>query len=104
MNFEYSEKVQTLRQNTNAFMEQFVYPNEARRAAEIRANLERGRPYADYPLLDELKEAARARGLVSVREQIESFESVSDPLLNSLNPLPFSPLFLNLGGCWGVDQ
>jgi hypothetical protein len=42
--------------------------------------------------------------LVSVREQIESFESVSDPLLNSLNPLPFSPLFLNLGGCWGVDQ
>jgi acyl-CoA dehydrogenase len=63
MNFEYSEKVQTLRQNTNAFMEEFVYPNEARRAAEIRANLERGRPYADYPLLDELKEAARARGL-----------------------------------------
>ena len=42
--------------------------------------------------------------LVFVREQNESFESVSDPLLNSLNPLPFSPLFLNLGGCWGVDQ
>ena len=63
MNFEYSEKVQTLRQKTTAFMEEFVYPNEARRAAEIRANLERGRPYADYPLLDELKKAARAAGL-----------------------------------------
>jgi hypothetical protein len=72
MNFEYSEKVQTLRQNTNAFMEEFVYPNEARRAAEIRANLERGRPYADYPLLDELKEAARARLRESLSSQLRS--------------------------------
>ena len=33
------------------------------------------------------------RLLVSVREQIESFESVSAPLLKPLNPLPFYPLF-----------
>jgi hypothetical protein len=39
--------------------------------------------------------------LVSVREQIESFESVSDPLLNSLNPLPFSPPFPEFGGMLG---
>jgi tetrahydromethanopterin S-methyltransferase subunit B len=35
--------------------------------------------------------------LVSVQEQIESFESVSDPLLNSLNPLPFCPPLVDLG-------
>jgi hypothetical protein len=41
------------------------------------------------------------QSLVSVREQIESFESVSDPLLNSLNPLPFSPPFPEFGGMLG---
>jgi hypothetical protein len=46
-------------------------------------------------------EAALRDVLVSVREQIESFESVSDPLLNSLNPLPFSPPFPEFGGMLG---
>ena len=63
MDFEFSGKVQALRQKVTAFMETFVYPNEERRAAEIKANFERGRPYADYPLLEELKQAALAHGL-----------------------------------------
>jgi hypothetical protein len=29
---------------------------------------------------------------------------LATPLLNSLNPLPFSPSFLNLGKILGVDQ
>jgi acyl-CoA dehydrogenase len=59
MNFDYSPKVQALIERLNAFVEQHIYPNEARYAAEINAG-DRWQPIA---LIDELKAKARAAGL-----------------------------------------
>jgi acyl-CoA dehydrogenase len=59
MNFDYSPKVQALIERLETFVEQNIYPNEARYAAEI-AEGDRWQP---IPLIDELKEKARAAGL-----------------------------------------
>ena len=61
MEFAYSEKVEALRQRLVAFMDEHVYPNEPvfeRWLAEAR-----DRWSAPPPLLEELKEKARAQGL-----------------------------------------
>ena len=63
MQFEYSAKVQSLQSQLNAFMAEHIYPNEAVRAEQLAANLAQGRPYAPWPLLEELKTKARAAGL-----------------------------------------
>jgi acyl-CoA dehydrogenase len=59
MNFDYSPKVQALIERLNTFVEQHIYPNEARYAAEIND----GDRWQPIPLIDELKEKARAAGL-----------------------------------------
>jgi acyl-CoA dehydrogenase len=59
MNFDYSPKVQALIERLNAFVEEHIYPNEARYAAEINE----GDRWQPIPLIDELKEKARAAGL-----------------------------------------
>lgn len=63
MQFEYLAKVQSLQSQLNTFMAEHIYPNEAVRAQQLAANLERGSPYAPWPLLEELKTKARAAGL-----------------------------------------
>jgi acyl-CoA dehydrogenase len=63
MNFDHSPKVHALREKLLDFMDTHIYPNEERREDELRKNAERGRPYAPYPLLEELKSKARAQGL-----------------------------------------
>jgi acyl-CoA dehydrogenase len=59
MNFDYSPKVQALIERLETFVEQNIYPNEERYAAEIAA----GDRWQPIPLIDELKEKARAAGL-----------------------------------------
>ncbi|MCW7541389.1 acyl-CoA dehydrogenase family protein [Aquabacterium sp. A7-Y] len=63
MEFEYSPKVLALKAKLLAFMEEHIYPNEERREAELAENAKRGRAYAPYPLLEELKAKAREAGL-----------------------------------------
>ena len=46
MHFDFSPKVIELRQRLLTFMDQHVYPNEARHDAELAANARAGRPYA----------------------------------------------------------
>jgi acyl-CoA dehydrogenase len=58
MNFEHSSKVKDLQQRLNAFMDEHIYPNEARYYAEIAAN--RWQPVG---VIEELKPKARAAGL-----------------------------------------
>ena len=58
MNFEYSAKVQTMRERLVAFMGQHIYPNEAKFEEQVRE--QRWRP---APVLEELKPKARAAGL-----------------------------------------
>ncbi|HZB92634.1 MAG TPA: acyl-CoA dehydrogenase family protein [Stellaceae bacterium] len=59
MDFRYSDKVEVLRQRLLAFMDQHIYPNEARYAAEI-ASGDRWQPSS---VMEELKDKARSAGL-----------------------------------------
>ena len=63
MSFEMSAKTQALAARVTAFVEEFVYPNEARLYAEIEANRLRGDPWVPLQLMEELKNAARGREL-----------------------------------------
>jgi acyl-CoA dehydrogenase len=63
MDFEYSPKVQQLQASLKAFMEQHVYPNEARFHGEIEANRAAGNAWVPTRVMEELKEKARAAGL-----------------------------------------
>ncbi|HYM29937.1 MAG TPA: acyl-CoA dehydrogenase family protein [Candidatus Cybelea sp.] len=59
MEFEYSPKTKALQEKLNAFMDKYIYPNEARYKQEI-ATGDRWEPPA---LMEELKAKARAEGL-----------------------------------------
>jgi acyl-CoA dehydrogenase len=63
MSFEMSTKTQALAARVTAFVEEFVYPNEARLYAEIEANRLRGDPWVPLQLMEELKSEARGREL-----------------------------------------
>jgi len=63
MHFEYSEKVQAMRQRLLAFMDAHIYPNEARFAHEVAENRAKGNAWVPTRLIEELKPKARAEGL-----------------------------------------
>lgn len=60
MDFAYSEKVNTLRQQVSDFMERYVYPNQKTYHDQIAAS---GNPHHHAEIIDELKPKARAEGL-----------------------------------------
>jgi Acyl-CoA dehydrogenases len=59
MEFEYSDKVQALRQQVLQFMDEYIYPNERRFYDEINT----GDRWQPTRVVEELKEKARAAGL-----------------------------------------
>ena len=59
MEFEYSEKVNKLRERVEAFMAEHVYPNEE----DLFAQVSEGDRWQPVPLLEALKAKARAAGL-----------------------------------------
>jgi acyl-CoA dehydrogenase len=59
MDFAFSAKVEALREKVRGFMDDHIYPNEARYAAEIAAG-DRWQPSA---IMERLKDKARAAGL-----------------------------------------
>ncbi len=63
MNFDYTDKVKDMRERLLAFMDQHVYPNEARFFEEIAANRARGNPWVPTEIVEELKPRAREAGL-----------------------------------------
>jgi acyl-CoA dehydrogenase len=60
MDFDYSPRVRELREKLLAFMAEHVYPNEPALYAQID---EGGDRWTDLPLLEELKQTARDKGL-----------------------------------------
>jgi acyl-CoA dehydrogenase len=60
MNFDHSQKVLELRETLEAFMEEFVYPNEATFHEQLEASDDR---WSTPPIMEELKERARSAGL-----------------------------------------
>ena len=63
MDFAYTDKVQKLQAQVSAFMEQHIYPNEARFLAEIEDNRRKGNPWVPTRVIEDLKPVARAQGL-----------------------------------------
>lgn len=60
MDFAYTERVNTLRQRLNDFMDRYIYPNEATYKEQIEMS---GNPHHHAGIVDELKRKARAEGL-----------------------------------------
>lgn len=63
MDFEYSPKVRELQTRLNAFMDEHIYPNEAKFYGEIETNRANGNAWIPTVLIEQLKEKARAQGL-----------------------------------------
>ena len=60
MDFEYSAKTKDLMARVSAFMDEHIYPNEKRYLREIAEGPTRWKP---LPLIEELKQKAKAQGL-----------------------------------------
>ncbi|MBA3795229.1 MAG: acyl-CoA dehydrogenase family protein, partial [Rubrobacter sp.] len=60
MNFDHTEKVLELRERVEAFMDEFVYPNEKTFHEQVEASADR---WSTPPIMEELKERARSAGL-----------------------------------------
>ncbi len=63
MHFDHSEKVQDMGRRLLAFMDEHIYPNEARFFTEIANNRGRGNPWVPTQIVEALKPKARAAGL-----------------------------------------
>jgi acyl-CoA dehydrogenase len=63
MDFEFSPRCQSLRERLLAFMDEHIYPNEARYHAEVEANRQAGRMWKPTDLIESLKPKAREQGL-----------------------------------------
>ena len=60
MDFDYSPKTQALRESLLEFMDSHIYPAEPVWAEQVE---ESGDPYFHPPVMEELKQEARSRGL-----------------------------------------
>jgi acyl-CoA dehydrogenase len=63
MQFEYSDKVKTMQARLLAFMDEHIYPNEARFFKEIEDNRAKGNAWVPTKIVEELKPKAQAAGL-----------------------------------------
>jgi len=63
MDFEYTPKVKDMQARLLAFMDEHIYPNEARFFAEIAENRAKGNAWVPTQIVEELKPKALAAGL-----------------------------------------
>lgn len=63
MNFDYTPKVQALREKLLAFFDEHIYPNERAFIDEIAANRANGNAWVPTALIETLKDKAREAGL-----------------------------------------
>ena len=63
MEFDYSPKVKDMQARLLKFMDEYIYPNEARFFREIAENRAKGNPWVPTTIIEELKPKARAAGL-----------------------------------------
>ena len=63
MEFGYSARTRELQEAVGRFMDQHIYPNEARYWTEIEDNTQAGRRWTPLALIEDLKPKARAAGL-----------------------------------------
>jgi acyl-CoA dehydrogenase len=63
MDFAYSPRTQEMQAKLLRFMDDYIYPAEARYTAEIEANTKAGKRWTPLQTIEELKVKARAQGL-----------------------------------------
>jgi acyl-CoA dehydrogenase len=63
VNFQHSDKVKSLQKRLNAFMDEYVYPAEEVFEAQMDAAREAGNRWQPAPVIEELKEKAKAADL-----------------------------------------
>ena len=68
MDFDYSPKTKELQARLQAFMDQHIYPNEARYHEEIAENRAKGNAWVPLQLIEDLKPLARQAGLAAERD------------------------------------
>ena len=86
MDFEYSPRVKQLREKLMAFMDEHIYPNEARYHQEVEANRRAGDAFVPTKVIEELKPKARAAGLWNL------FLPKSERVPEGLSNLEYAPL------------
>jgi acyl-CoA dehydrogenase len=62
MQFEYSDKIKEMQQRLLAFMDEHIYPNEARFFQEIEENRAKGNAWIPTKIIEELKPIAQKAG------------------------------------------
>lgn len=93
MNFDYSSKTQKLQKRLADFMDEFVYPNEARYQEELNA----GERWQPIRLIEELKQKAKAKDLWNLflpeASGLTNLEYA--PLAELMGRVPWSPEVFN---------
>jgi len=96
MDFEYTPKVKQMQARLLAFMEEHIYPNEARYLQEIEANRAKGNAWVPSQVIEELKPKARAAGLWNL------FIPKSKRAPEGLSNLEYAPLSRSWVACHGL--
>ena len=91
MDFHHSDKVKNLQQRVVAFMDEYVYPAEDVFAQQMDAARKSGNAWQPAPVMETLKERARAAGLERGREIVEPRRRVGPerrtPIVGPRRPL-----------------
>ena len=96
MNFDYTDKVKQMQAKLLAFMDQHIYPNEARFFAEIAQNRAKGNAWIPTQVIEELKPLARKAGLwnLFIPHSTRAPEGLSNleyaPLCEIMGRVPFA--------------
>ncbi|MGX7003836.1 acyl-CoA dehydrogenase family protein [Caballeronia sp. KNU42] len=102
MNFDYTPKVQELRQKLNHFFDEHIYPNERAFNSEVAANRATGNAWVPTKLIEKLKEQSRDAGLWNLfLPESERGAGLSNleyaPLCEIMGRVPWAPEVFNCG-------
>ncbi|WP_158933851.1 acyl-CoA dehydrogenase [Burkholderia sp. S171] len=102
MNFDYTPKVQELRQKLSHFFDEHIYPNERAFNSEVAANRANGNAWVPTALIEKLKEQARDAGLwnlfLPASERGAGLSNLEyAPLCEIMGRVPWAPEVFNCG-------
>ncbi|MDN7181647.1 acyl-CoA dehydrogenase [Caballeronia sp. SEWSISQ10-4 2] len=102
MNFDYTPKVQELRQKLTSFFDEHIYPNERVFNREVATNRANGNAWIPTELIETLKEKARDAGLwnlfLPASERGAGLSNLEyAPLCEIMGRVPWAPEVFNCG-------
>jgi acyl-CoA dehydrogenase len=102
MNFDYTPKVQELRQKLSHFFDEHIYPNERAFNSEVAANRANGNAWVPTELIEKLKKQARDAGLwnlfLPASERGAGLSNLEyAPLCEIMGRVPWAPEVFNCG-------